>query len=503
MRIQHNIAALNAERNKTVAGGELSKSLRKIASGFRINHAADDAAGLAISEKMRAQITGTAQAQSNAENGISLVKTADGAMGEIHAILNRISALADQASNGIYDESDRQSMQQEVDELLEEITRIEKSTTFNGIPLLQGVVDEPDNIAPPPSLPPSPPSVTIKGGMPTWVTMPQLQDGLLTGVHKTQEMYKNADGTTTQYEIEHSAAYLDFSQLTAANISDLLNDNTGFHTTCCTCNAHYSINFTSGTNSDMKVSGQHYIYSIGIDGITNGTDLVNLIVTATNNGNPNGHYTNLAADPNNPAQLIIYDDRALRGSFADPSTPPPSGGHWVGWSNPYPSTAVASPGYGIFGEGVAYENTPTPPTPVPKPEVDPQGIILQIGITPSKRDQLVIDSPDMTLEKIGVKGLSIATQASASAALEKVLTGINYVSTERGRMGAYENRLEYTVNVLSNFHENMTASESRIRDVDIAKEMMKYTKSNILRQSAQAMLAQANQLPQGVMNLLQ
>ena len=279
MRIQHNIMAMNAYRNYNNNTSALTKNLEKLSSGYKINRAGDDAAGLAISEKMRAQITGLNKAQDNANDGISLIQTAEGALTEVHDMLNRMYELAMQSANGTYDSTvDRKNLQAELDQLRSEIDRISDSANFNGIKLFNGSLAQ-------------------------------------------------------------------------------------------TANA----------------------------------------------------------------------------------------------------------------------------------------MTLQIGDSSSTYDQLTFTLQTMDVSQLGISSsaVGIATAASALQALDKIKTAINTVSEVRGQLGAYQNRLEHTVNNLSVMEENIQNAESRIRDTDVADEMMAYTKNNILIQSAQAMLAQANAVPQGVLQLLQ
>ena len=276
MRIQHNIMAMNAYRNYNNNTSALSKNLEKLSSGYKINRAGDDAAGLAISEKMRAQISGLETAQKNAKDGISLIQTAEGSLTEVHDMLNRMVELATQSANGTYDDDvDRANLQSEVDQLLEEIDRIADSANFNGIKLFNG------------------------------------------------------DATTTP-------------------------------------------------------------------------------------------------------------------------------------------------------------------------------ITLQIGDTSESFNQLTFTLKDMhAAEALTIDGLNISNAADAASAIASLKVAINTVSSVRGQLGAYQNRLDHTINNLSVMTENIQDAESTIRDTDVADEMMAYTKNNILVQSAQAMLAQANQVPQGVLQLLQ
>ena len=274
MRIQNNIMAMNAHRSLGLNNNATSKSLEKLSSGFKINRAGDDAAGLAISEKMRAQIKGLETAQANANDGISLIQTAEGALTEVHSMLNRMTELATKSANGtMQDDVDRDALQSEFTSLNSEIDRISKATNFNGITLLNG------------------------------------------------------DLTTT-------------------------------------------------------------------------------------------------------------------------------------------------------------------------------ALTLQVGDTSATFQQVEVTVGDMSASGLGISAVDLGSQTGAAAALTVIKTAINNVSTNRANLGAVQNRLEHTVNNLSVTTENMTAAESRIRDVDMAKEMMSFTKNNILSQAAQAMLAQANQQPQGVLQLL-
>jgi len=293
MRIQHNITALNSHRNLTNNNSALTKNLEKLSSGYRINRAGDDAAGLAISEKMRAQITGLETAQKNANDGISLVQTAEGALTEVHSMLNRMVELATQAATGTYSSANRAEMQKEVKAMQSEIDRISKTSNFNGTTL--------------------------------------------------------------------------FSNFTAAN---------------------------------------------GASSVT------------------------------------------------------------------------------ITVAGVAKS-------------VDGATVKIHVGETSSDECQITITLAKMDSTGLGVGSLDISDRNAAQLAINDINDAIDFVSSLRSDFGALQNRLEHTINNLGVQTENISAAESRIRDVDMAKEMMAYTKNNILVQASQAMLAQANQVPQGVLQLLQ
>lgn len=279
MIVQHNIAAMNAGRMLLITNKKKEKTIEKLSSGYRINRAADDAAGLSISEKMRRQIRGLTQAAQNAQDGISMVQIADGAMAEVHDMLHRGTELSIKAANETLTDEDRKYIQQEIEQLKDEIDCIAERTTFNERPILkgQGFPDAEINS-----------EVIIMGKMPDWVTMGSI--GHMNEEYVTREKYEitKPDGSTTieQVNIPHEAATIDFSSFTGAQ--DQLEElaENGFYTTCCTCTNHYSIKFTMETSNTMETSGSHYIYNIGIGDVTNADELIERIIQGTDNGYP-------------------------------------------------------------------------------------------------------------------------------------------------------------------------------------------------------------------------
>ena len=396
MRIQHNIMAMNAYRNYNTNTSALSKNLEKLSSGYKINRAGDDAAGLAISEKMRAQITGLEGAQSNAKDGISLVQTAEGALTEVHDMLNRMYELAEQSANGTYeDEVDRVQLQKEVDNLTAEIDRIADSSNFNGITLLNG--DLADAYTGPDSV-----DIALK----------------TTG----------ASGTKAVFELDLAGF--------AANSK--VADNGGVMSISI-AGQTFDVNVTAG----MTESGFATAVKDAIDGkITGAAGGTYAAAVASNTK------ITLTAGTNGATDELV-------GKFS----------------------LTAKSGMG--------------------------GLSLQIGDTGDSFNQLTVAVKDCHAAALEVDTVNIGTQEGAQAALATIKDAINYVSDVRGGLGAIQNRLDHTINNLSVMQENIQDAESSIRDTDIADEMMDYTKNNILIQSAQAMLAQANQVPQGVLQLLQ
>ena len=402
MRIQHNIAALNSYRNLTGNNNAVSKNLEKLSSGYKINRAGDDAAGLAISEKMRAQITGLNTAQKNAQDGVSLVQTAEGALTEVHSMLNRMVELADQSANGTYDNAvDRANLQKEIASLKDEIDRIADSTNFNGINLLDG-------------------SLSTK----TTTTLSGTATGTNAAVDLKFTFAEQFKGKEINVKLEHEG------------------------------NAGDTITATVDTNGvitlKMDATKDHSASAIK-------EALANANITA----------------------ITEKEDQAKMNSLLASATVTGAG-----------TTALAG--------ATGFQTVTGTTTPAKG-----KSLTLQIGDTSADFNQMTVSVGDMHADALGIADINIGTQAGAKAAVDKIKSAINSVSSTRGDLGAIQNRLEHTINNLSVTSENMTAAESRIRDVDMANEMMAYTKNNILVQSSQAMLAQANQLPQGVLQLLQ
>ena len=388
MVVRSNIMALNANRQLGMNNSQVSKSLEKLSSGYKINRAGDDASGLAISEKMKAQIKGLETASANSQDGISLVQTAEGALTEVHDMLNRMVELAGKAANGtIDDETDRAALQKEMNALLDEIDRIADSTDFNGIKLLNG----------------------------------ELAGQIDPSLAET--------GTALA---DNGIGSIDFSKA-------VLTDN-----------GAASVTYTSaGTKLSVSIGSTTY------EGTWDGNSTGEVKLTKTGGGTET-------------ITLNVTDAAKLK--------------------------AANSAALGTVTAGKAAT----------------EGLTLQIGDTDDDFNQVTVHIQNMDSESLGLTTLrdtGIMTQDAASAALDLVKNGansaINTVSSVRADLGAMQNRLEHTINNLDVATENMESANSRIRDTDMAKEMMEYTKQNVLTQAAQAMLAQANQQPQSILQLLQ
>ena len=408
MRIQHNIMAMNAYRNYTNNTSALSKNLEKLSSGYKINRAGDDAAGLAISEKMRAQITGLDKAQDNAKDGISLVQTAEGALTEVHDMLNRMYELAEQSANGTFEDgTDRKQLQKEVDQLKSEINRIADSANFNGIKLLDGSMS-----------------------------------------------------ATKVTKFNHSAT------TSSAGVDVSIMADSVFGSTGNRIDLNFKFAATSSTDKTGVKVGKDGSVTITVankdkDGHT-AAEIQALLAKAVASG------TGVSADMLSAVQNATVSGKGITIGTKTKAS----------WATLAGTT------------GTMYTNTGAPLT-------------LQIGDTSDSFNQLRVGIRDCHVDALDLTDMKIRDQDSAAKALDKIKSAINYVSDVRGTLGATQNRLDHTINNLSVMQENIQDAESTIRDTDVADEMMAYTKNNILIQSAQAMLAQANQVPQGVLQLLQ
>ena len=548
MRIQHNIMAMNAYRNYTNNTSALSKNLEKLSSGYKINRAGDDAAGLAISEKMRAQITGLETAQKNAKDGISLVQTAEGALTEVHDMLNRMVELADQSANGTYDvETDRANLQKEVEQLKSEINRIADSANFNGIKLLDGSMDA-EGIGGGANMSVNFGSVTayeagVSNADPTFSVS---LDGLSLKANASsgslvlnvggQDITLKFSGATKgsavslgslklsassatlggiKYDIKVSQGSLKFEMAssvvltagmtlnpsfevkvgnaTGASIeSGLINKGTQVITSGVIGGAEKMATATFEITKDMlangatiKIGDQTFTidYSKSKDEATGTTIGVKDLLTK------DGQLDNAAID-----EVITRITDAGKGNKL--FTIGNNGNNQITLQS---ETGLNSATYATLDTADEIKkqvavNAPTQPG---------KALTLQIGDTSDSFNRLSVSIQDMHVDNLGIEDLDISTQAGAQSAVDKIKAAINTVSSVRGTLGATQNRLDHTINNLSVMTENIQDAESTIRDTDVADEMMAYTKNNILIQSAQAMLAQANQVPQGVLQLLQ
>jgi flagellin len=446
--------AMNTHRQLGLNAGNGAKSIEKLSSGFRINRAGDDAAGLAISEKMRAQIRGLGQASRNSQDAISLVQTAEGALNETQAILQRMRELSVQSANDTNVTVDRDAIQNEITQLTSEIDRIGNTTEFNTRKLLNGgaaVTASKTGAAADTA------KVSVTGG--------SGDTTVGSTIVITAATLATADtGTTTVTPALKSTAMsaasamvlngISFSFDTSNTVQDVLDtvNGAGIGVTASHVDGA-GIVFTSnvkGSASDMTLTGATGTLA-GADTVTQGADAT-VTLTGSESYTATGNSITItdAADAANGLSFELSD-----------------------------SAITASVTLTVTANG---------------------GLNMQIGA--NEGQDMYVAIGDMRASALGVNGVDISTASNAKSAITTINDAITTVSTERAKLGAVQNRLEHTIKNLDTSAENLQASESRIRDVDMAKEMMEFTKNNILQQAAQAMLAQANQAPQGVLQLL-
>ena len=705
MRIQHNIMAMSAYRNYTNNVSAMKKNLEKLSSGYKINRAGDDAAGLAISEKMRAQITGLETAQKNAKDGISLVQTAEGALTEVHDMLNRMVELATQSANGTYDNTtDRAQMQKEVDQLLDEINRIADSSNFNGIKLLDGTLGldtDTYTIGNVGAVDPEAVSGFNTGILATTAGTAvagtntilhadgkeavageftiDLQQATVNGLKATEQgkfklniggvavatltaaatqkgnldaktmaamvasafkgtaaanslmitsagafakgatgnknLYlsatDNGDGTVTFKVNAYTNGTGAYTAITSTNLKDAM-DAVGSAAankkldvtvavaangmgTVANGNNVGTLDITNNQKAEagklgntvltidptkikdgsvLNIAGEKYTFAIGKDSAyksgTNVIDLTGIVKDASdlsgtltqqqkddiaaaitratagnktlNVGFKNNDWTQMTLTEKSDGQgnsastvtdamkkamstkdgfqkLVSLTGPALAAGQSVKGTPKDDTSLTIGGKRftfnkagegsdknaTYIKTSDGMAGLSaaLKAAGIAHEFDGADKITVRGGTILGKGLTLQIGDTADSFNQLNVGVQDMHASSLGIDGLKINTEEKAQLAIDKIKTAINTVSDVRGTLGATQNRLDHTINNLSVMTENIQDAESTIRDVDVAEEMMAYTKNNILIQSAQAMLAQANQVPQGVLQLLQ
>ena len=539
MRIQHNIMAMNAYRNYNTNTSALSKNLEKLSSGYKINRAGDDAAGLAISEKMRAQITGLSKAQDNAKDGISLVQTAEGALTEVHDMLNRMYSLAEQSANGTYEnETDRAQLQKEVTQLKSEINRIADSSNFNGIQLLDGSLS---SVATNLSNMTVTVGVTYQAGVDAVKGRFEVDLSKLTvtnnstnamsvtinigtfkvavtvggGLTMTGEELLSGFSFTAQTLVTNGTEFklvsnesgkLVFEMSTNPTTSAGASVQTGFdvsitYGTGIVDNGDYNRASTVITKGQAATASRLATATFDIGTVKDGTVIKIGDTSYTFAVGPNSKFAN--ADN-------VVDLTAFTGKETDFKETAAAALTRAAASNAQVSVGHNDSVITLTEREGAIDHSKFDLTQdngwngfVQIGSANRNSLTLQIGDTSDSYNQLNVSIKDCHTAALGIADLDIGSQAGAASALSMIEDAINYVSDVRGTLGATQNRLDHTINNLSVMEENIQDAESTIRDTDIADEMMSYTKNNILIQSAQAMLAQANQVPQGVLQLLQ
>ena len=451
MVVQHNLTAMNSNRMLGLTTASQAKSTEKLSSGYKINRAADDAAGLSISEKMRKQIRGLTQASSNAQDGISAVQTAEGALTEVHDMLQRMNELAVKASNGTNSEDDREYIQNEIDQLTTEIDRVSTTTKFNETYLLQGDAE---------GVTPDTQTVQVAGVDATIAKGATVKAG-------TVELGKVGlqQGGTAKYST-------DVDSLTGPVLKALNDSTTGTITLKATVTNGKVDKWTDGdgatyTAAQLKESG----ITVN-DGVA--TDETIILTKKFEKNDKLGE------------KGVVY--------ATDPTATNLSGS---ALGSTLKTTIKNTNGTATM---VDYDSTYVP---------DALKLDLHVGADSTSDNKIQLEIKSMSSSALGLLNsdgrllVNGKDSTNADAAIDTIAAAIQKVSTQRSALGAVQNRLEHTINNLDNVVENTTSAESAIRDTDMATEMVKYSNNNILSQAGQAMLAQANHSNQGVLSLLQ
>ncbi len=519
MVVQHNLSAMNANRMLGITTSGQSKSSEKLSSGYKINRAADDAAGLSISEKMRKQVRGLTRASVNAQDGISAVQTAEGALNEVHSMLQRMNELAVQAANGTNSESDRQSIQDEVDQLITEIDRVSETTKFNETYLLKGDTAGERKL-----------NFQYQAATVLNTTLWYKEGSSWKSVNKGDY----ASSLNTAYSYYTSTAEADAQVGEAVTAGETANYfttanilSTDYYTksgsTYALVKAGSTFN-SSGTYYTIDFSGTQEIYS-AVASTALQTAVGYFVKSATlydEDGKKYGpsyafgqtaptytdYFKNLGVAENPDGAVTdlskYYASTSVQLTDAD--------GNEVAANGLYSymeEDGTYKQGSGLYiKEGTKLKEATSKDVEAlvsSKPyEIGALKLKLHVGADATANNQISLSIDAMSADSIGVKGLSVAGKDDTNSlnAIETISAALKRVSEQRSSLGAIQNRLEHTISNLDNVVENTTAAESRIRDTDMAKEMVEYSKNNILAQAGQSMLAQANQSTQGVLSIL-
>ena len=542
MVVQHNISAMNTNRMLGVSTSAQSKSTEKLSSGYRINRAADDAAGLSISEKMRSQIRGLNQASKNAQDGISLIQTAEGALNESHSILQRMRELAVQAGNGTETDDDREAVNDEISQLQEELTRISETTEFNTMKLLDGSKSGTGTS----TTGAGPKFGVYDGGLGAFVT------SNIAGVSVSTTVSAKEGGESAIWGANGKGLTLNLvngKTYSQSEIDSLIANAKQEDNSATGAPAEVSVKFANGSyTASAAVTGQ--TTQAGVKAATtdaveisanNATDFVgaNKIAISANKYGVDGNVKiTLAFDAEAGEEKVDVTKNTYDMTKNNDAAVTAQGTYAIHLQAGKEYTAediedlLANAGFSA--KVTLSGDTPDEPntlyiTNSAKAAVEigleggkglgdtdaflgqsnydvsskGTGITLQIGANEGQTMSFSIE--DMSARALGVDGnkVDLSTQAGAQKATTTIDAAIKIVSKARGRMGAIQNRLEHTIANLDTASENTTSAESRIRDTDMATEMVEYSKNNILAQAGQSMLAQANQSTQGVLSLLQ
>ena len=502
MVVQHNMQAANANRMLNVTTSAQSKSTEKLSSGYRINRAADDAAGLTISEKMRKQIRGLDQASTNAEDGVSSVQTAEGALTEVHSMLQRMNELATQAANGTNSkDSDRQAIQDEIDQLTTEIDRVSETTKFNETYLLKGEAGTK-------TINMKAHDAGLKG------TLTDNGDGTATFVMDTLNAGDKVSIGGKNYTIGSDSTDVDnwFTD-NATTVKDDAGSKVTVNGTEYTYYTGKAADTTAGQKTDGWAAGW-YASQPTDKGDGTGTALsgkfnnIAAIKAEVNKGATVQSGTKSITgmnDVNMPKDGVSDTDAtvisknkayelASKELLKANQIGDTEGNAQVGTGADVDVAVDLTHGDGTFSIKVGQAKV-----------ANSLAFSLHVGADADMTNKIQVNIDAMDSASLGIKGLNVKDDSgnAATYAVDAISDAISKVSSQRSSLGAVQNRLEHTINNLDNVVENTTTAESRIRDTDMAEEMVNYSKNNILAQAGQSMLAQANQSNQGVLSLLQ
>jgi flagellin len=577
MRINSNIAALNTHRQLTNATNGQSKSMEKLSSGFRINRASDDAAGLSISEKMRGQIRGLETAATNAQDGISLIKTAEGALGETTEILQRMRELAVKSADGTKTDDDRAAYNKELEQLKTEIDRISNSTEFNTKKLLNGDLSKDGSLKVGGNVIGV---ATVIGGVNGVTASAFTLKGSTTDVGASGVSITSASGSHTAAlndvnftfklgaDTQDPTAYFDADKneiVITLSAKESKNTNSGLQTAIGTALKSSTLvtkgsggaYYFKATGDKLNTSGKGFTFA-GFNNLTKATDGIikqsqidelNASLTKKNGsaaitsgkgfvqefqvGDKVGDtlkikFTDIKDQNDNVVNNLLndYKFKIVAGTDSYIKTAVDDHDKTITISlssertvNTDTNIQNALKGLVVNGQPLDNDkikfavsgagdlkNSSNKGLDVSKfanqGKIDNDGLTLQIGANSAAEQRVKLNIEDMSAKALKVNSISIATQKGANDAISTIDKALAAVSEQRSSLGAVSNRLDHTIKNLETTGENLTAAESRIREVDMAKEMMEQTKNSILSQAAQAMLAQANQQPQGVLQLL-
>ncbi len=543
MVVQHNMQAINANRQLGIASGAVGKSTEKLSSGFRINRAADDAAGLAISEKMRSQIRGLNQASTNAQDGISLIQTAEGALNETHSILQRMRQLSVQAANGTETDEDRSNLQDEVKQLQDELDRIAETTEFNTMKLLDGSFSG----SAASSSAAGPKYSTYDGDLGAFITSDIVGVGVVTNTTATaggESATWDAGGTTLTLNLAHNKTY------TQEEIDSLIKNAKQEDSSATNTPANVTVKFANGVytaedavTSALTVAGTKATATAALAATTD-TDFVGaneIKITANKYGADMNITINVTWDADagdeecSVATTASYDMTKDLGTANAMTAQTYDLKLQTGkaYTAEDIEKILAEAGLDVDVELSGVKGAPDQPNTIMVTKTDHAevnitlaggtgvgdedaflgqanydvtsasgGMKLQVGANEGQTISFNID--DMSALSLGVNGTNVRVddQEKAASSITAIDGAIEKVSKQRSALGAIQNRLEHTIANLDVAAENLQTAESRIRDVDMAEEMVEYSKNNILSQASQSMLAQANQSNQGVLSLL-